>query len=85
MSAGWCDWVVEEVKKEGYNAVLFPGDLIDGTLQNLMKELKVVLDMLTALSEMDIPILLCTGNHDEGLIEHLLTHREQVPTISPWN
>jgi Icc-related predicted phosphoesterase len=89
----WCEWLVSEVKNEDYRAVLLPGDLIDGMPNTWNRELKTVLDMLMQLSELGIPVILCSGNHDQGLVdmkcgvednglmEHLLLNRGKMPTV----
>jgi Icc-related predicted phosphoesterase len=89
----WCEWVVNEVKSEGYDAVLFPGDLLDGMPPHINRELDDVLAMLIQLSDVDIPVLICSGNHDggavvisngkrvPGLMEHLLINRDRIPSV----
>lgn len=61
----WCEWV--SGMASGYDAVLFPGDLLDGLAPHEEKEKRVVLAMLQSVCATGTPVILCSGNHDGGL------------------
>lgn len=87
----WCEWVTKAAS--GYDAVLFPGDLLDGMPPNVEKEKRVVLAMLQSICARKIPAMLCTGNHDsgmlntanqireDGLIDLLVAERDSLPGL----
>ncbi len=75
----WIEWILENASK--YDAILFPGDLVDGMYGKEEAEFEKILEMFRLLSQKNIPCLLCSGNHDAGLNNVLLNHQDEIPGI----
>ena len=65
----WINWVLTNART--YDAIILPGDLVNGWDEDLDQEWDKALRFLRAVQEVPVPVILCSGNHDEGLIPYL--------------
>lgn len=75
----WMQWAAAQAP--AYDALLLPGDLCDGMSPFIQRDRDEWEVFFAELAESVKPVIFCTGNHDDGLIPHLLPMKPCWPLL----
>ncbi len=75
----WMRWTAAQAA--AYDALLLPGDLCDGLSPFIQRDRDEWEYFFAEMAEKKIPVIFCTGNHDDGLIHHLMPLKPRWPLL----
>lgn len=75
----WMRWAMAQAP--AYDALLLPGDLCNGLSTFIQRNLDEWKFFFAEMAEKKMPVIFCTGNHDDELIPHLMPMKPRWPFL----